>query len=104
MSTAELLQCRDVLLQALHAAMEEREQRTGMADSVDRDGQPTSELAWIVHEREVMAEATNRLRADRGLPPADRLALIRAEGLATGHCDYDTKFALYCAEYATGAK
>lgn len=103
-ATSELLACRDALLSTLTEAMAERAQRSGMAETTDRNGQPCTELAWIVHEREVMAQATDRMRAERGLPPADRLALLRAEELATGHSDYGSKFALYCAEYATGLK
>lgn len=104
MSTSDLLACRDILLAALTDAMAEREQRPEMTETTDRDGLPCTELAWIVHEREVMAATTDRLRAERGLEPVDRVALMRVEALATGHSDYGSKFALYCAEYATGLK
>lgn len=60
----------------------------------------TGELGWVIHERHVMLDATNRLRASRGLLPIDEDAIIRIETSASGHIDYVQKFAIGCAELA----
>lgn len=58
----------------------------------------TGELGWVIHERHVMLDATNRLRASRGLLPIDEDAILRIETSASGHIDYVLKFAIGCAK------
>jgi hypothetical protein len=73
---------RDHFLAKLAKAQEQRSQR---AD-------------WIEFERSVMFEAVNNERQARGLPPISLTDVMRVERMATGHVDYSSKFALYCAE------
>jgi hypothetical protein len=56
------------------------------------------ELAWVLHERQVMLTAVNTERAEHGLPPVQMQDIERAESRAGGHADYGDKFALSCAE------
>jgi len=54
------------------------------------------ELEWVIYERQVMLEAVNTARFNRGLSPLTNVD--SAERCAVGHIDYTRKFALYCAE------
>ena len=58
--------------------------------------------AWAIHEREVMLDAVNEERLQRGLQPATMTMIERADRQAGGHIDYARKFALYCTEIALG--
>lgn len=78
---------------ALLDAAAERDQR-------DHFDIATGELGWVLHERNVMLDATNRLRASRGLLPVDEGSILPIETRATGHIDYVQKFAIGCAELA----
>lgn len=60
------------------------------------------ELEWVIYERQVMFDATNKERANRDLPPVTIDDIKRVEGWASGHIDYSRKLALYCAELAIG--
>jgi len=50
------------------------------------------ELAWVTHERNIMLKEVNSLLHD----PVDIEDIKRCENSAIGHCDYISKFALYC--------
>lgn len=56
------------------------------------------EPGWVRYERRRMLAVVNDERAKRGLQPVPWTAVADAESLATGHVDYVTKYALYCAE------
>ncbi|MBI0293270.1 hypothetical protein JBE04_01845 [Streptomyces sp. PRKS01-29] len=56
------------------------------------------ECEWARFERNAMWEEVNRLRGERGLPPALLSSIVTAEQQSVGHSDYTKKFALYCAE------
>ena len=85
----------DSLRQELAAAQEQRAQRPDLIN-----GPHGPECAWAVHEREVMLDAVNRLRAgiDPGLPLVAMAEVERADQSAAGHVDYSRKFAWGCAE------
>ena len=68
-------------------------------DEFTADGR---ELGWVVHEREVMHQAVNRERGERGLPPVSLEALMTVERRAQGHSDYVAQFALGCAGLVLG--
>lgn len=63
---------------------------------------PTGELEWVVFERETMFMAVHAKRAKMGKRPIGIDMIKRAERSASGHADYSSKFALYCAELAWG--
>lgn len=71
-----------------------------MRDQRNHFDTATGELGWVLHERHVMLDTTNRLRASRGLLPVDEDAILRIETSASGHIDYALKFAIGCAELA----
>lgn len=81
------------LKEALLTAVDERAQRAVF-------DQASGEFGWVLHERRVMLDATNRIRTGRGLPPVGEEAIIQAETSASGHIDYAQKFAVGCAELA----
>lgn len=85
----DLHELKDALLNAAAA----RDQRNHFDTA-------TGELGWVIHERHVMLDTTNRLRASRGLLPVDEDAILRIETSASGHIDYILKFAIGCAELA----
>jgi phosphopantetheine adenylyltransferase len=85
------LALRDQFLNILTAAQGERPAREYVTDG---------ELGWVIYERETMHRAVNEARAERGLAPVPLAAVERVESLASGHSDYSSKFALYCAELA----
>jgi phosphopantetheine adenylyltransferase len=80
------LDLRNELLARLTAAQEERPAREYVTDG---------ELGWVIYERETMHRAVNEARAERNLAP---LPIEAVERVASGHSDYSSKFALYCAE------
>lgn len=53
---------------------------------------------WIQNERRVMFTEINAQRISRGKSPITLQELINVESMASGHSDYSSKFALYCAE------
>lgn len=90
------LALRDALLKTLVDASKLRHLRGSFNEA--------GELGWVIHERELMHQETNRYRAGRGLPPVDLAEVARVERQAEGHSDYASKFALYCAELAVGER
>ena len=87
------LDMRNILLETLSKAQEERRQRQQLV-RVDGYSQP----AWILFERETMLDATNRERAILGKDPVSEKDVLRVEKNADGHSDYSYKYALGCAE------
>lgn len=87
---ASLIRIRDAILNALTIQQAKRSQYNG-AD-------------WIDAERFVMQREVNEWRLQFGLRLVDVAAIKRAERMASGHSDYSSKFALYCAEIAMGVK
>lgn len=53
---------------------------------------------WHDFEKMVMWKEVNRCRMSMGLEPVEFHRIARAEQMASGHVDYTSKFALYCAE------
>jgi hypothetical protein len=58
--------------------------------------------AWVLFERQTMHDTVNAERQARGLQPIPISAVVRVERCASGHVDYQRKFALYCAELVLG--
>ncbi|MEV7770512.1 hypothetical protein [Kitasatospora sp. NPDC086791] len=83
------LALRDRPLNTLTAAQQERAAREYVTDG---------ELGWVIYERKTMHQAVNAARAERGLTLVPIGAVERVESMASGHYDYSSKFALYCAE------
>lgn len=65
--------------------------------------QRNSRSDWVEFERATMLGLVNEERRLRGLPGVSLEDILRVETMAEGHFDYSKKFALYCAEMATGA-
>lgn len=85
--------------EALGAAMTKRDQMQTMV----RDEWGGYDVpAWALHEREVMLAAVNSERKARGFTPVMMMQIVRVEGQAVGHSDYQRKFAFYCAELVIG--
>lgn len=84
----------DVLRAALTTAQQVRDER--MSFVALSDG--TSELSWVLYEREQMLTAVNELRSAAGKPAASMEEVLAAETLARGHVDYTAKFAMGCAD------
>lgn len=59
-------------------------------------------MAWTVFEREQMIAAVNALRERWDLPPVSSDDVALADELATGHVDWQDKFAASCANLAVG--
>lgn len=76
---------------ALVAATEHRDERPDFDTA-------SNELGWVLYERGVMNDATNRLRARRGFAPVSAEHIELAEMRASGHIDYVQKYALGCAD------
>jgi hypothetical protein len=91
----EFLALRDRFLETLSTAQKERGKRA--AQPV-----PRGEPGWMIFERETMHAAVNDERRARGLAPVTLRDVEVVERCASGHCDYSTKFALYCAEIVFG--
>jgi phosphopantetheine adenylyltransferase len=83
------LALRNEFLAVLTAAQQERMDRQDIVDG---------ELEWVRFERETMHRAVNEARGEAGKQPLPIDAVERVESSATGHSDYNSKFALYCAE------
>ena len=64
--------------------------------------QRRSRLDWIEFERNTMLGLVNEERRLRGLPQVSLEDILWVETMAEGHMDYSKKFAIYCAEMATG--
>jgi hypothetical protein len=75
---------RDQILAGLSAKQKERRK------AVD--------IEWVENERNFMFEQVNHYRQLAGKPPLTMDKIVRVETMAMGHCDYSSKFALYCAE------
>lgn len=89
----------DKMLKVLVVAQDHRKERQDMVPSNNpREKYP--EIGWVVYERQVMFDAVNTERTNRGLEPIGIEEVARVETTATGHVDYTRKFALYCAELA----
>ncbi len=58
----------------------------------------SSGIDWIDRERKVMFDEVNNQRALRNKSPMNLADIIKIETAASGHSDYSSKFALYCAE------
>jgi hypothetical protein len=60
---------------------------------------------WHQAELKAMCCAVNRIRKQTGCAaPVVMADIERVETMASGHTDYSTKFALYCAELAMGVE
>lgn len=88
----------EVLRASLTDTQQHRDER--MAFITLPDG--TSELGWVLHEREQMLVAVNRLRSAAGKPAASMEEVLAAERSACGHVDYTAKFAMGCADLVAG--
>lgn len=56
------------------------------------------ELEWVRHERQVMLDAVNALRARDGRGPVGFEEVVAKERSALGHSDYAQTFAIGCAD------
>ena len=56
------------------------------------------ELEWMTFERTVMTNAVNAERTARGKESICKKLIVMADNSASGHWDYSSKFAFYCAE------
>lgn len=83
----------DDLKAELAVAQDERPQRGNFPQG--------GELGWVRHERQVMTDLVNTLRARRGVGPVSMDAVKSKEQLAVGHIDYTTKWAIGCADLVT---
>lgn len=81
----------------LTAAQAERHLRR---DVVDVPG--STELAWVLHERQVMLDLVNTERAAEGKEPVEMAAVVRVEHSAMGGIDYTHKYALRCVFLVEG--
>ena len=61
-----------------------------------------TEPGWVLHERDVMHDRVNALRARMHRDPVSSDAIRLAEQSACGHSDYTHKFALRCAFLVEG--
>jgi hypothetical protein len=59
-------------------------------------------VEWQLSERALMLYLVNQERGAHSDPPATVAEIERAERLAFGHSDYSSKWALYCAQLASG--
>lgn len=82
---------RERMLAVLEEAQKER------AD-LNRAPLIAGEPAFVVNERTRMFSAVLFERLKLGQPPIPISSIMRVESMASGHVDYTTKFALYCAE------
>ena len=91
---------QEQLLEVLSDAQGERNKRRELVTCVAWwDKSKTENIpGWCEYEREVMLGEVNKLREKKGLPLIGPLDIARVESMAMGHCDYSSKFALYCAE------
>lgn len=94
MSTRTWSQDLESLRATLTRAQEERSQRQKFVQLENG----STELGWVMYEREQMLTAVNALRSAAGRPPVSVDALEAAETRACGHVDYTSKFAIGCAD------
>lgn len=80
-------------------ALHQRFQDTLFAEAGRRKGRTCQE--WIEAERKAMLDLVNRERTYRGKSLLMGADVERVENMAVGHCDYVSKFALYCTELVT---
>lgn len=59
-----------------------------------------SEIAWMLHERQMMLDLVNEYRRQHGREPAMMAEVVQLETIASGHIDYTNKWAWYCAHLA----
>ena len=85
----QLILMKRRMLEVLSRAQEQRGRRP----------QPND---WHRFEMEAMLEAVNHERKLIKHPPVTMEKLETIERTASGHFDYSSKFALYCAELALG--
>lgn len=83
----------DHFRKTLRSAAAERPFRRGTVTTDDG-----IEMEWVLHERQVMLDAVNTQRRQRGLSPVPLAHVVRAESSACGHVDYAVKFAIGCAD------
>lgn len=96
----QLLTVRDRLRVTLGAATGERHLRSWWVD--DPDG---GEMAWTVHERDVVLAEVNTIRRELGrVPPVTAEQVRDADQESTGHADWIEKFVWRCAELAVTDK
>lgn len=55
-------------------------------------------LSWLLAEQEAVLKAAQDAAQKFGLPEPDRMDVEQAERLASGHCDYGTKWSAGVAE------
>lgn len=84
------LEVREALLSALCAEMDKRNK--------------CQDMTWILNEREAIKEAMDSESRRLGRPLVSMKDVERAETQASGHSDYSSKFALYCAELVVFGK
>lgn len=82
---------------ALVAAQAERSQRDEFVTVNGEFG-----CAWVFHERGIMHDAVNEVRAAARLAALPIEAVVMVEQQACGHVDYTAKYAFCCAELALG--
>lgn len=85
----------DRLQVLLAAAAKERGQRSNVVDTPDGPA-----MEWELHERTVLLEEVNRIRADQGWQPVRVADVARADRAHAGHCDWFEKFTWDCARIA----
>jgi hypothetical protein len=73
------------------------------AERDDRSQSVNDEPGWVAYEREVVLEAINEERTNRGFNTLTPDDVKRAETYAAGHVDYTWTFAIGCAKLAVGA-
>jgi hypothetical protein len=95
-----LLELRDQLQKLLIETAKERKKRPEFV----KDAKGWNVPAWVLHECHVMCEAVNRARSERGWAPVTEADIAKVETFASGHVDYASKYALYCAEIASQEK
>lgn len=71
-----------------------------VAAQAERDQRPYP--GWHEHEKAVLLEIVNEIRASRGLPGVGSDAIDRAEQMASGHIDYTSKCCIYAADLTVG--
>lgn len=70
------------------------------AERPNRQAMLGDEPEWVRYERDVMWQAVNAARSERGEPAVLLADILRIENSACGHSDYTAKYALGCAELA----
>jgi hypothetical protein len=104
MTTARRLTGRE------HDALRETKRRlldrfTELASERDMRQELTADgrgLTWQRYELDGMLTAVNAERAALHVPPVDISVIELADQVASGHCDYASKWAFYCAELVFG--